>query len=53
MPHYGHSRPSANYFNSNFMVSNFVVADLTSNSSDVFFYDDRVQGKDADALYSL
>ncbi len=40
MLHYGHSRPSAYYFNSNLMVSNFVVADLINNNSDVFFYDE-------------
>jgi len=53
MPHYGHSRPLADYFNFNFMVSNFVVADLINNNSNVFFYDERAQGKDADALCSL
>jgi hypothetical protein len=53
MPHYGHSCPSVDYFNSNLMVSDFVVADLTSNNSNVFFYDERVQGKDVDALCSL
>jgi hypothetical protein len=35
------------------MVSNFVVADLANNSNDVFFYDERAQGKDVDALCSL
>jgi hypothetical protein len=29
------------------MVSNFVVANLTSNNNDVFSYDEWVQGKDA------
>jgi len=53
MPHYVHSHPSANYFNSNLMVSNFMVADLTSNNSDVFFYDERAQGKDVDAVCNL
>jgi hypothetical protein len=53
MPHYGHSHPSADYFNSNLMVSNFVVANLIINISDVFFYDERTQGKDVDALCSL
>jgi hypothetical protein len=53
MPHYGHSRPSADYFNSNLMVLNFVVADLTSDSADVLFYDERTQGKDADAPCNL
>jgi hypothetical protein len=50
MPHSGHSRPSADYFNSNLMVLNFVVADLTSDSADVLFYDER---KDADAPCNL
>jgi hypothetical protein len=53
MPHYGHSWPSAYYFNSNLMVSNFVVVDHTSDNVDVFFYEERVQGKDADALCNL
>jgi hypothetical protein len=53
MPLYGHLRPSVDYFNSNLMVSNFVVADLTSNSNNVFFYDKRAQGKDVDALCNL
>ncbi len=35
------------------MVSNFVVADLTSDSVNMFFYDEQVQGKDEDALCSL
>jgi hypothetical protein len=53
MPHYGHSRPLADYFNFNLMVSNFVATNLTNNNSDVFFYDERAQGKDADALCNL
>jgi hypothetical protein len=46
MLRYGHSRPSANYFNSNLMVLNFVVLTLpigfepiVVDSADVFFYD--------------
>jgi hypothetical protein len=35
------------------MVLNFVVADLTSDSVNVFFYDEQAQGKDVDALCSL
>jgi hypothetical protein len=35
------------------MVSNFVVANLTSDSANVLFYDERTQGKDADVLCSL
>jgi hypothetical protein len=53
MPHYGHSRPSADYFNFNLMVSNFVFVELTSDNADVLFYDERAQGKDADALCNL
>jgi hypothetical protein len=39
MLHYGHLRPSVNYFNSNMMVLNFVVVDLTSDNADMLFYD--------------
>jgi hypothetical protein len=53
MSHYGHLCPSADHFNSNLMVLNFVVANLISNNSDVFFYDEQAQGKDVDALCSL
>jgi hypothetical protein len=53
MPHYGHSQPSAYYFNSNLMVSNFVVVDHISDNVDMLFYDEQVQGKDVDALCSL
>jgi hypothetical protein len=49
----GHSRPSVDYFNSNLMVLNFVVANLTINNNDVFLYDERAQGKDVDALCNL
>jgi hypothetical protein len=35
------------------MVSNFLVIDLTNNNINVFFYDERAQGKDVDALFSL
>jgi hypothetical protein len=35
------------------MVSNFVVADLTGNNNNVFFYDEWAQGKDVDALCNL
>jgi hypothetical protein len=53
MPHYAHSQPSVDYFNSNLMVLNFIVVDFTNNSADVLFYDERAQGKDADALCNL
>ncbi len=53
MPHYGYSWPLADYFNFNLMELNFMVTDLTSNNTDVFFYDERTQGKNVDALCSL
>ncbi|KAF1787214.1 hypothetical protein GQ600_27210 [Phytophthora cactorum] len=43
MPHYGHTRPSADYFNSNLIVQNFVVADITNGRNNVYFYDERGQ----------
>jgi hypothetical protein len=53
MPYYGHSRPSADYFKSNLIIQNFVVADISHGINNVFFYDERGQGKNADALCSL
>ena len=53
LPHYGYRRPSADYFNSNLMTYNFVIADISSGENNVFFYDERGQGKGADALCSL
>jgi hypothetical protein len=40
MHHYGHSRPSTDYFNSNLMVSNFFVVNLINDSAKVLFYDE-------------
>lgn len=53
LPHYGFRRPSADYFNSNLMSYNFVVADITGDINNVFSYDERDQGKGADALCSM
>ena len=53
LPHYGYRRPSADYFNSNMMAYNFVIADISSGEYNVYFYDERSQGKGADALCSL
>ncbi|ETN17985.1 hypothetical protein PPTG_05628 [Phytophthora nicotianae INRA-310] len=52
-PHYGNTRPSVGYFNSNLMIQNFVVADITNGRNNVYFNDKRAQGKDANALFSL
>ena len=53
LPHYGFRKPSADYFNSNLMGYNFVVSDITSGENHVFYYDERHQGKGANALCSL
>ena len=53
LPHYGFRRPSADYFNSNLMLHNFVISDITGTRNNVYFYDERGQGKGADALCSI
>ncbi|EGZ06119.1 hypothetical protein PHYSODRAFT_532065, partial [Phytophthora sojae] len=52
MPYFGHSRPSIDYYNSNLILQN-VVADINHNVNHVFLYDERAQGRDANALCSL
>ena len=53
LPHYGFRKPSADYFNSNLILNMFVMADITAEKNNVYFYDERGQGKGADALCSL
>jgi hypothetical protein len=53
MPFYGYQRPSSDYFNSNLTLNNFVIADVSSGNHKVLLYDERAQGKDANALCSL
>ena len=53
MPHYGFKRPSADYFNSDLVLNLFVISDVTRTKNNVFLYDERGQGKGADALCSL
>ena len=53
LPHYGYRKPSADYFNSNLMTYNFVIADITIGENSVLLYDERHQGKGGDALCSL
>lgn len=52
-PHYGFKRPSADFFNSNLMLHQFVSCNISDDSNQVSFYDERGQGKGADALCSL
>ena len=53
LPHYGSVRPSVDYFQSNLMMQNFVIADLSNGINHVLLYDERGQGKGVDALCSL
>ena len=53
LPHYGFRRPSSDYYNSNLMNYSFIVVDITGGCNNLFMYDEREQGKGADALCSL
>ena len=53
VPHFGFSRPSVDYYNSNLMLHNFVVPDVTTNVNHIYCYDERAAGKGADAVCSL
>lgn len=53
MLHYGHTCPSADYFNSNLMIQNLVVADISNSRNNVYFNDERGQGKNANFVCSL
>ena len=53
LPHYGYKRPSADYFNSNLLLYNFVQSDLVSGLNKFTFYDERAQGKGGDALCNM
>ena len=53
LPHYGYRRPAVDYFKSNLMQHNFVLCDLVTQKHTVYFYDEREQGKGADACCSM
>lgn len=53
LPHYGYCRPSADYYASNLIVQNFVIANINDNENHILIYDERAQDKGADALCSL
>lgn len=38
MSHYVHEYPSLNYFNSNLIIQNFAVINITNNTYNMFFY---------------
>ena len=50
---YKFERPGLDYFTSSLMPQNFVIADRSHNLNDVFLYDERLQGKDGDAMCNL
>lgn len=53
LPHYGFNRPSADYFNSNLILHQFLTFNINEDSNKISFYDECGQGKGADALCSL
>ena len=53
LPFFGFSRPSADYFNSNLLLQNFIQCDISTGTNHVYLYDEREQGKGADAMCSL
>lgn len=53
IPHYGFRRPGSDYYQSNLMVHMYVIADVSRNEHNVVLYDERLMGKDKDALCSL
>mmetsp|Transcript_11603 Transcript_11603/g.25837 ORF Transcript_11603/g.25837 Transcript_11603/m.25837 type:complete len:367 (-) Transcript_11603:86-1186(-) len=53
LPHFGYGRPSSDYYNSNLIIQNFVIANVNDNANYVWLYDERGQGKGADCLCSL
>ena len=53
LPWFGFRRPGSDYFQSNLMLNMFVVADISKGENNVILYDERLMGKNADALCSL
>ena len=53
MPHYGSYRPSTDYYNSNLIMNNFVIADIVAAVSRIYFYDERGRDEGADVLCTL
>jgi hypothetical protein len=53
LPFYGLARPSVDYYQSNLVLHNFVIADVSLNVNHIYFYDERAQGKGSHAMCSL
>ena len=52
LPHYGYTRPSLDYYNSNLLLYNFVVSDVVTKINNIFYFDERGQGK-KDLMHSV
>ena len=52
-PHFGYRRPSLDYYASNLIVHSFVVSDVVRGVHKIYYFDERGQGKGADALCTL
>ena len=53
LPHYGYRRPGSDYYESNLMQHNFIICDVGRQENTIMFYDQRDQGKGADACNSM
>eukprot|EP00122_Pirum_gemmata_P020949 Pgem_evm3s19546 len=52
-PSYRFRRPQADYYASNLIIQNFVIANAMGRKHKVYWYDERGQDKGADAMCSL
>ena len=53
LPHYGIRRPGVDYYQSNLMQHNFIMCKIGRQEHRIMFYDERDQGKGADACISM
>ena len=53
MPFHGPRRQSSDYYNSNLIIQNFVIADISTGIHKVILYDERSQAKGGDAISSM
>ena len=53
MPHYAHIQPGVDFFNSNLMIHQFVVANTLTKTNLVYLYDERALKKDGDSMCNL
>ena len=53
LPSYQSSRPGADYYSSKLHLYSFVICDVSLNTNYVYIYDQRLAGKDCNAMCSL